>query len=442
MPIVFLQSFLSGPIARGASISFVIRILSIGVATLQAILTAQMLGPEGYGTVAYILSVSMIFATLSLMGTEPLAVREVARFCALKDIAKLRGFIFTIRLSLISVLALGSTILIIMSPLISMTEHEFGDLILFTIPIFALIALTLQNQGILRGLGSVVSAQVPFQILRPTIMVGILGFAWVTGHTVGKKDYLAATIMGTAVALIATFFALRVAMHFKETEKIIHPRICKVASQAAPFFAGSLLALLLSEINTLMLAWWAGPEETGLFQPIARITPLIILGVQAAGVRYAPRVSELWVKGEKERLTAVTRKFTFITTTFAVATAVFITASGEFILGLFGKPFSANSTALWWVSGAQIINSACGPVGMLLTMTGKASLTILPQVGALAVNCVLGWLFISGHGVVGAAIAMSGGIVVWNLGMLAIVRRKLGLDPSMLSLVLKRTRHT
>ena len=56
---------------------------------------------------------------------------------------------------------------------------------------------------------------------------------------------------------------------------------------------------------------------------------------------------------------------------------------GDIIRGRFGEAFANNTKALWWVVGAQVFNAACGPVGILLTMTNRAALAIWPQAAAL-----------------------------------------------------------
>ena len=47
-----------GPVARGSLMSIAIRVAALGLGFLQAVLTARLLGPEGYGTVAVALSIA------------------------------------------------------------------------------------------------------------------------------------------------------------------------------------------------------------------------------------------------------------------------------------------------------------------------------------------------------------------------------------------------
>ena len=84
---------------------------------------------------------------------------------------------------------------------------------------------------------------------------------------------------------------------------------------------------------------------------------------------------------------------------------------------------------------ACLASAACGPVGMLLTMSQRANRAIPPQLASLGATLALGYLLIPDLGAIGAAIAFSGGIVTANVGMWIAVRRTMGFDPSMLMFI-------
>lgn len=425
-----LRTLLEGPIAKGTLISLMIRVGSIALGIAQAVLTARLLGPEGYGAVAYVISLSILLSTIVMFGTEPLAIREVARLKAMNDMAGLNGFLFTIRWMVLVAALLGACAVALIIPEISHANSEFEAVLFYTVLIFPLFAFILQSQGILRGFGNVVMAQVPFQVVRQIVLVGFLATVWTVGFDVGPKGYLNTVLVGAVIALVVIIISIRRTDRGTDTLRKT-PSFGRISSQAAPFFAVSVLGLLLAEISTLMLAWWTDPEQTGLFQPIARIAPLIMLGAQAASMRYAPRVSEFWTNGEVDRLKDVTQIFTITTTGFALACGIAVLVLDDFILGLFGDAFVEMTTALWWVVAAQVFSSACGPVGLLLTMTNRTALAIWPQVIALIACLVTGYVLIPEHGAAGAAIAMSAGTLSWSLAMLISVKRNLGIDPSL-----------
>lgn len=426
-----LISHFSGPIARATILSLAIQVGGIALGVAQALLTARLLGPEGYGSVAYVISLAMLFSTIVLLGTEPLAVREVARLRALGETGRLKGFLFAIRWLVTGTALLAAAVAAITLPRIGPLDPDFRAVIGYTALLFPLFALILQNQGVLRGFGKTAMAQMPFQVLRQIVVVCFLASAWVVGFEVGPTEYLNAALVGAVVALAAVSFSLnREKLPTKVSGQA--PSMRWLGSQASLFYVGSVLALLLGEVNTLMLAWWTDAQQTGLFQPIARIAPLILLGARAATIRYGPRISELLAKDEIERVKSITRTFTLTTTGFATLSSVILLLLGDRILGLFGEAYTANTEALWWVAGAQIFNAACGPVWSLLVMSGHTGRTIAPQLLGLLTHVALGAFLIPGSGAIGASIAMSGGIVIWNVAMVLQVHRTLGFDPTLL----------
>lgn len=422
------RTILAGPIARGTVVSLVIRVAGIGLGVVQAILTARLLGPDGYGAIAFVLSISMIAATVVLAGTEMLAVREVAKYSAERDFLGLRGFLRAIRIMLVGAIVLGVAAMAILLANLTLAE-EFRRVIIYAIVIFPILALVLQFQGVLCGLGHTALSQIPFLFLRPLVLVGVLAYCFAFSIGIGPEGYLYTVVVGAALALIlAGWTALRLT---PATD--VPPQMFPAATLfglSAPFLAISVLGLLLAEINTLMLAWWTTPEETGLFQPIARIAPLMMLGAQAASVRYAPRVSELWARGEIERVAKITRLYTLATTGFAAIFAFCVILFDGAILGLFGEAFAVHTIALWWVAGAQVFNAACGPVALLLTMTDRANSAVWPQALTLVLVVSVGYFLIPALGVLGAAITFSAATVFWNVLMLIAVVRKMKIDPS------------
>jgi O-antigen/teichoic acid export membrane protein len=86
---------------------------------------------------------------------------------------------------------------------------------------------------------------------------------------------------------------------------------------------------------------------------------------------------------------------------------------------------------LWVVCAAQVFNSACGPVAILLSMSRRSGWTLAGHLLGVIVNLALGVLLIPLHGAWGATIAMAGGIVVWNVTLMAMVKAQFGFDPSL-----------
>ncbi len=418
--------------AHGSLMSIAIRVAALGLGFLQAVLTARLLGPEGYGTVAVALSIAAIVATCATLGFGPLSVREVARLSVRADWSELRGFL---RFSGIAVIGAGIIAGAAIAALALGTElfdAHFRREVAIACVLVLPLAMLIYFRGVLQGFGQLLAAQLPGDLLRPIILVAGFGLLFVAASRATTIGYLVVAIVASSTAAIVAAMAFwRVTTNrIPAASAASHPR--QWSRKATPFLAIAVLGVLGGQINTLLLGWLSSPEETGLFQPVARIAPLMLIGFHAVSVPFAPRVATFWEQGETARLHRTTWLVTLTTTGAAVLTCAAIVVAAPLILSAFGSAFLVVTDAILVVAVAQIFNTACGPVGILLSMTGLQGSVARCQIAGLTSSLLLGIWLIPRAGAYGAAIALSGSVVVWNVLMLVAVKRILGFNPSLL----------
>jgi O-antigen/teichoic acid export membrane protein len=424
-----------GPVARGSlwGVGFRIAIPLLGF--VQAVLTARLLGPEGYGIVAVALSVATIAATIALLGFGNLAVREVARLSASRSWGALRGFLHFAGSTLFVTSLLGGGALAALAFGTSLVSAPYRPAIGLASLCVPLVALITYFRAVCVGFGSVVLAQCSGDLLRYALTVCCLAMFFFLDLQLTTIGYLYVVLLVTGlVTCVMAWIARNIAI------ARIQPATAEFRrrewwSAAGPFLVLSLFGILATEFTTLLLGWLTNPAETGLFQPIARLTPFMLIGMQAIVIPYSSRVAELWERGETDRLKDITAKATIAATASALVTCVAIIGFGSTILSAFGPDFSIIAPALWWVAAAQVFSAACGPVTELLTMTKYEWAATKAQAAALGVTTIVGLAAIPHYGAHGAAMSLAAGIVVWNCIMLIAVYRKLDLDPSILASV-------
>jgi O-antigen/teichoic acid export membrane protein len=106
-------------------------------------------------------------------------------------------------------------------------------------------------------------------------------------------------------------------------------------------------------------------------------------------------------------------------------------------MAIFGPEFRESAPLLWYICAAQLFSAACGPVGLLLMMTGHTGAALVGQAVSLAANLCLGLWLIPDHGATGAAIAMAFGIVCVNSILLVAARMSVGVDASLLAVLFR-----
>lgn len=426
-----LRALLAGPIARGATLSLGIRLTGIAASFVQAIVAARLLGTEQYGVAAVVLSTATILGTLSALGLGQLAVREIARLRAREGWGALRGFVGA---SFVAVVATGFVAggsLWLTALLLPSFDPAYRAAFACGAGMVLTISLIRLQRGIAQGLGRILSAQAPDEVVRPLLLLVCLGGVALLGAPLRAETYLLIVTLAAGLALATGLVALRRALRAAVPAAAPLRETRRWAGEALPFLEIAVLAVLLAEANTLMLGLLADPREAALYQPLARLTPLMMLGMQAVAMPFSPRVGALWSQNETTRLAAVTRLVTLSTTAVTVAIAAVLLAAAPTILAAFGPDFVAVAPALWWLAAAQCLNAACGPVAQLLTMADRAEAALRAQLLALAALLALGLVLIPPMGAEGAAIALAASITAWNLAMLHDVRRGLGFDPSL-----------
>jgi len=428
----------TGPIARASGVSLVIRLAGLVFSFAQAVLTARLLDPAGYGTVALVLSIVTIIATICQSGLGALAVREVPARLACHDRSGVRGFIGFSATIVTGIGVIATLVVAWISVATDMLPQAIRPLLgigaLAILPI-AIIALL---HGLAQGFGRVAQAQIPGQIIRPAALTLAMLVALIYGLRFSPEDYMrvCAVTIGMTAAIAATW------LWASERSVFAAPKPMEGqghhAKAALPFLGLAITYILLSEINTLLLGWLSGPRETGLFQPVIRLAPVLMLPTYAAGMKFAPRVSELWQRGEVERVRSLTATFAWTTSIITLAVALAISATGPWLMLVFGPEFQESAPLLWIVGAVHVFCAGCGPVGMLLLMERKGGRALLAQIVALAVNGALGLVLIPRFGALGAAISLSAGLAV-SYGMMVILTiSRYRFDPSILSFVLRK----
>ncbi|QLC22456.1 oligosaccharide flippase family protein [Parasphingopyxis sp. CP4] len=417
-----------------AAISLVIKLTNLGCGFVFAVVAARLLGPSGYGEVAVALSAMMIAATLACAGIDGLAVREMARVKAAEEWGILRGFG-----SWALLVGAGASIMVgFVLYLGSSRAGIYADEVALAAAITPLVSLLFILRGLQQGAGGVVAAQLPIDVVRWLILFVALGATILMVAELAPIDIVTVALVSYAAALaVALVFYLRLIRNIPSSQQSA-PRGRSWMIAATPFFGLAAFGIIGTEINTLLLGSFAGPRETGLYQPIAKIAPIMLLAVQAVAMPLAPTMAELWQKEAIDELKATVRRSTMLSTLSTTAIVGTIMLASPWILAAFGPEFQQYNYLLYWIGAAQIVNAAAGAGPMLLAMAGRMRDRLAVQAVTLIVQAGIGLALIERFGAEGAAIALITAILVWSLLHWAVALKTLGVDTSIWGAALHR----
>jgi O-antigen/teichoic acid export membrane protein len=242
-------------------------------------------------------------------------------------------------------------------------------------------------------------------------------------------------ILAYAVALAVAAISLRSYLRSLPTGGPSGAQSDHWLAASLPFLAVALLGIAATELNTLALGLLSGPRDAGLYQPIARIAPLMLIAKEAIDMPLAPRIAGLWEADDREQLRRLIHRCalaSFLAT--AVVVAAIILAS-PYIFAAFGSEFEPYSHYLYWIAAAHMANAVFGPSSLLLAMAGDMKRRMRAQAATLAVQAVLTTALVPVFGVAGAVVALSIQIIFWAALNWILARRSTQIDTSTFSAI-------
>lgn len=401
------------------------------LALLAQLVLARLLDVAHYGHYVYAFTWTIIIAELARLGFQNSLVRFTAGYRTEGAAAPLRGIV---RRATQIVLAASVALACVVIAVIAVLAPGLPPALVWTFVVAALtippVALLGVTQGVLQGYRQAARAVLPYRAL---LHGGILVFALLAAATVGLDSGAAA--MG--VTLIAAVAVLALAMVWvrgavpadvRATPPVFHTGYWLRISLPMLLMAG--MHILMKHTDTVMLGLLAGTDEAGLYFPAARMAVLASLGLMSANAIVAPMIAELHTRDDRVGLQRLLTLAALGTSAVTLAAVIVFALAGHWALGLFGEAFRAAWPALMILVAGQMVNAVCGPVGLLLTMTGHQDRAALVLGGGALLNIALNAALIPLFGLIGAAIATATATAVWNLWMLLEVRRRHGLNPT------------
>jgi O-antigen/teichoic acid export membrane protein len=202
----------------------------------------------------------------------------------------------------------------------------------------------------------------------------------------------------------------------------------KWARSALPFLITGSMQIVNREISVTLLGLLQGAEQAGLYRVAQRGADLVPFGLMAVNMAIGPTVAQLFAQGRLEALQRLVSRSALAVLLFGLPVALVLIAGGQWLLPrLFGLGFEKAYPVLVLLSLGQLINTAFGSVGLVLNMSGLERFTALGVSIASVVNVLANLALIPGYGTVGAAIATSCSLLLWNSLLAFWLYRQTGL---------------
>jgi O-antigen/teichoic acid export membrane protein len=397
-----------------------------------AVFLARLLGAEGFGIYAFCLSVVSLLTVPAMLGGQNLLVREIAAYKTKGEVSFLRGLLHRISHASTS----ASLILAFCAAGVGLWAYQGSPMqvpfliAMLLIPLMA--AMELQGAA-LRGLGHILAGQA-WQVLLPAMVIVLFGcIVWIGNYPSGPETALFANITGAGllVVVIHFYFHKRLPTDVKNAEPSYENH--KWLKSMLPFVFAGGMQMINREISVILLGIIQGPEDVGLFRVAQRGADLVPFGLIAVNMAIAPTISELFARGEKDRLQQMISKSTWAIMGFALPMGLFLILSGKWLLPVvFGQEYSPSYIILVILCLGQLFNAAMGSVGLLLNMCGFEKHTALGVTIAALISIILNLLLIPLWGTSGSAVATCVSMIAWNILLGIWLYQKTGIKSTFL----------
>lgn len=408
----------------------VMKLLSIPVGLATSIILARTLGPEGFGQYAFIMALIPLIALPVNGGLPQLLTREIATFVHGNQWSLYRG-----------ALRAAHAWVLLVAGLVLMLYWVFGagfgwmpregkwSLLPVALLMIPLLGLAAVRVGTIKGLGQPAYAEIPGQLIQPSVMLILFGaLAW--HGSLNTQAAITGQVAGAGLVFILAswmFFRIQPAQ-----VKGLKPeyRLNRWKSALLPFSMIALFSTLNTQIGVIVLGLLSTDGQVAAMRVAERGGQFVVMSLTLVNMVIAPYIVRAHKDGDKAMLQNLARKSARGSLLLALPVALLLIFWGRPLIEIaFGSDYAA--IAYWpvaIVAIGQLFNVFFGSVGYFLSMSGFEKETLRGQLIAIVVNLALCFVLIPGYGAVGAALAVSLGVISWNTLLWVMVKRRIGIN--------------
>lgn len=392
---------------------------------IEQIIIARSLTPRAYGDVSIALAMLTIGTTISLIGFNQGIPRYVSRFTSDQDIRGtwITGLVISILFAAVIVIALIVNIELIVDTFFE-TDSSKHFAVLFVLSIPFVVGLEI-GIGSIRGLENTLYRTYVRDLFYPggriLLMVSLLSMGF--GVLAVGYAYLLIAMIAVLLVHILLNRLIPLVGHYNT-----HPKHLLLFS--LPLVFSSVLALLLTRTDTLLVGYFRTSYEVGLYGAAYPLANGLLIILVSFGFLYLPLASRLDANERHDEIDAIyklTTKWIVIVTFPAFLTLVVF--PGDILSIMFSEKYTGASIALSILSVGFFTSAIGGRNRETLAALGHTGHILLTNAIAFVLNIVLNLILIPMYGFLGAAMASAFSYAVLNALVIGILKRNFGISP-------------
>ncbi|MEM9445168.1 MAG: oligosaccharide flippase family protein [Verrucomicrobiota bacterium] len=318
----------------------------------------------------------------------------------------------------------------------SLAEHFGGDAtsaLLFQISALTLIPHCMLeiNVEVIRGIGK----SYAYVVFKEVGIAGVMLISMFMMMQSSVEDILIPVkshAIGVIVFSLLCFLMVIRSLYLGKSKKVrggSGHSLWYLMQISLPMMLSKGLVFILPGIPILVLGFFTDSKEVGIYWMAYALSLFARVISYSMNVVVAPAIASHYKLGEHDQLLNIVKRSVRLTFWISLPILLGMMALSSKIMGIAGAEFISGWPVMCVFLVAHLVDMICGPVGYLLTMTGKervfavtTSICTFTTVVTLFVLCPL----FQG---LGAALAYLVFFVIWNLSSIRFIERHLGFSP-------------
>jgi O-antigen/teichoic acid export membrane protein len=417
-------------------LTLVIKVAGAVLSYAMVVALAHLLRADDYGRFAFGLNTAIILAAIGNLGFSTGIMRYWPKYLVEGDKAAAKGVVIQ-GFELAFMCGAGLAVAAWLAALIVRQLGWNVDPVIFAVigALGLLINLGDMATNLLRAQGSVVVSMLPRDVLW-RIMIPLCAFA--AFHLGLGLSGTSALAISAGILLVLTLWQMLYIRRYVLALGVqlqAQKRFARLRPSLIPLWFSGIIYAMIQQFDVVIVGSLLGKAEAGSYFAAQKTAMLLSLVLIAGGLVTAPQMAALFQARKFDQLQSLCRRLAMIIALVTAAGFVFLVFFGQQLLGLFDPAFQSAYSILLIIGLGTMIDAVSGPNAYLMQMTDYEKPYLKIMAACYAAVVAAQFILIPRMGSLGAALASAGGVIAWNVSAIVVLRRKAGLDPSLLSLI-------
>jgi len=398
----------------------------------KILLFPNFLSPEQVGLANILINISVVYAQFSAFGMPWITLRFFPYF---HDKSKQHhGFLFwALFLSILGFLIFTLIFLLFQPAIINYYTKNSPMLVeygLYIIPLGLATVLYGLFDNYLRSLmKTVVPSFVNEIILRllVTISISLYALKWVSFHQF-VMIYLAFNCSASLILVVYTAYLKQLLL--KPDWSPIMKRLWPILINFGFYsILSNMSYILMSNIDSIMVASMVGLKETGIYTTIFFIAAVMLIPYRSLIRVASPLVAQYWKNREMKKMDALYKKVTLINMVLGCLLFLGLWINIDNIFSFIPKDYASGKYVFLFLGIGRLVDMVTGMNGVILVTSKKYRYDLIFAFVLIAMIVLMNLYFIPLYGITGAAISTMLTLIILNILRIFFVLKIFKIQP-------------